>query len=349
MRLPRNAGLLPLVMVLVATACGDEQPLMPLTPEPTLSAEDVIALEVLTSPVALDAALALAAGPVAAADRRGLASRMRGAAAGDVAEARARFQEAARLRVQDPTAAAEQSREARRRVAGAAQAMVGGRMAVAMVERIEGLSAEVSENPGAYHDAAGLLQELMGLATQARLRLSQGDSTGAAERGVLAEQRTRQRQRDGDSETRAGGAVVSVALASSSVALASRLLDEGGADEEQVRYLDTAVEYLRLAEAALEAGDPGRAVHYAKLSEWTALKAVVLPGGVTDEEARAMLDLAESLYGQAAATGLDDTEAALLERARALIAHGSAALEGGSVRGVVALWRAAVICTWIIG
>ena len=71
--------------------------------------------------------------------------------------------------------------------------------------------------------------------------------------------------------------------------------------------------------------------------------------GVTDEEARAMLELAEYLYGQAAATDLDDTEAALLERARALIAHGSAALEAGTVRGVVALWRAAVICTWIGG
>ena len=153
MRLPKNVGMLALTAALAVTACGDEQPLDPFSTGPVLSAEDVVALEVLTSPVAIDAALALAAFPAAVASRRGVVSRT--VAAHGVAEARAAFQEAARLRVQDPTAAAERSGEARRRVARAAQAVLGGSVAVALVERIDGLSADVGENPGAYHDGWG--------------------------------------------------------------------------------------------------------------------------------------------------------------------------------------------------
>jgi len=42
-------------------------------------------------------------------------------------------------------------------------------------------------------------------------------------------------------------------------------------------------------------------------------------------------------------------QAALLQRARRLIEAGLAKLEEGQHRGVGALWRSAVICTWLIG
>jgi hypothetical protein len=93
----------------------------------------------------------------------------------------------------------------------------------------------------------------------------------------------------------------------------------------------------------------GRAIHLSNLAEWTALKAVVLPGGITDEEARAMRELAEAQYAAAAAGELTTEETLLQHRARVYIDNGAQALESGTPRGVAPLWRAAVICSWIVG
>lgn len=348
MRHVRLLTTLPLLGGLFLAACQDGEPTAPLDDQAFLTQEDAIALDVLSFEGGIDAAVALADGPVAAANRRGMAHGRRAGAADDAAEARLRFREAIRLMEHgDSTGAAVRAREARRLVTRAGQTAAGGRFAAGAVERLEAMAGWVAENPGWYVDPVGLQAELNGLATQARLRLQQRDSLGAGERAVLGEQRARQRRRDGG--TGAGGPETSVALGASAVALATRLLDEQGADEEQLLYLEAAAEYQRAAEAALDAGDLGRAIHLSNLAEWSALKAVVLPGGVTDEEARAMLELAESLYADAAAGDLTEQQVVLLQRARTLIDHGAAALEAGTVRGVVPLWRAAVICFWIVG
>lgn len=341
----RTLAVLPLLGGILLAACQDGEITAPFAEDTEFAAEDVIALDLLASSTSLDAALAVADGPVAAATRR------RGfghaGAQDDVARARVRYQEAVRLREhRDSAGAAAEAREARRLVVRAGQVAAGALFAAGMVERLEELAQRVAQNPGGYDDPVGLQQELNDLAAQARQRLQVRDSTGAGERGVLGEQRHRQRQRDGGL---GAGADVHVALGAEAVALATRLLDEQGADEEQLRYLDTATEYQRAAEAALAAGDLERAIHFADLAQWTALKAVVLPGGVTDEEVRMVADLAEALYAEAVASGPTDVEALLLARARALIDHGLALLEAGSTRGVGALWRAAVISSWIAG
>jgi hypothetical protein len=350
MKISRKLTVLPLLGGLFLAACQDGEPTAPFAEDAFLTQEDAIALDVLSFDGGIDAALALADGPVATMGRRGMAYGMRAGAANDATAARLRFQEAVRLMEhRDSAGAAVRAREARRLVARAGQTAAGGRFAAGVVERIEAMAGWVAENPGAYHDAVGLQGELNGMAEHARLRLHQNDSLGAGERGVLAEQRMRQRQRPGNNGIGGGGAELSVALGATAVALATRLLDEQGADEEQLAYLATAAEYQRGAEAALASGDVGRAIHLSNLAEWSALKAVVLPGGVTDEEARAMLDLAGSLYAEAAAADLTAEEALLLQRARTFIDHGAAALASGTARGVVPLWRAAVICSWIAG
>jgi len=348
----RNARIftaLPLLGAVLLAACQDGEPTAPGAEDPFLTQEDAMALDVLSFEGGIDAALALAAGPVAAMGRRGMGFGARAGANADVSQARERFQEAVRLMEhRDSAGAVVRAREARRLVARAGQTAAGGRFAAGVVERIDAMAGWVAENPGAWVDPAGLQGELNGLGEQARLRLHQNDSLGAGERGVLAEQRVRQRQRPGNNGF-GGGAAVSVGLGASAVALATRLLDEQGADDEQLLYLEAAAEYQREAEAALDAGAEGRAIHLSNLAEWSGLKAVVLPGGVTDEEARAMLELAESLYAEAAAVDLTEAEALFLARARTMIDHGAAALESGAVRAVVPLWRAAVICSWITG
>ncbi|HSG07036.1 MAG TPA: hypothetical protein VLA36_01675 [Longimicrobiales bacterium] len=343
---------LPLAGLLLLTACQGGEPTAPFADDDFLTEEDAIALDVLSFDGAIEAALAVAYGPVEAMGRhgRGYGHGAGVAAANDAIQARLRFQEAVRLMENhDSTGALVRAREARRLVARAGQSAVGGRFAVGAAERIEAMLGWIEDDPGFYHDPMGLFGELNRLAEQARLRLHQHDSLGAGELRVLAEQRVRQRSRDGEHGFGLGNADISVALGASAVALATRLLDEQGADDEQLRYLEAAVEYQRAAEAALDAGWVGRAIHLSDLAEWAALKAVVLPGGVTVAETYAMLELAESLYAEAAAGELSERETILLQRARAMMDHAIDALASGSVRPVVPLWRASVICFWIAG
>jgi hypothetical protein len=92
-------------------------------------------------------------------------------------------------------------------------------------------------------------------------------------------------------------------------------------------------------------------VHFAWHAHWSALRAVILPGGVTQEEIRAMVALANELHEQAeVAIGDDPTELQeqLLARAGRLIAHGEALIADGHKRGVAPVWRGAVISRWLI-
>jgi hypothetical protein len=146
---------------------------------------------------------------------------------------------------------------------------------------------------------------------------------------------------------------LAVALGAEAVQLANRILSENPtADTESQEYLDTAEEYLAQARKALEAGEEARAAHLAHLAQWWALKAVVLPGGITDEEARFILGLAETLLAEArAAIGPEVTpvEEALITRAARLLERGKEALGNGVCRGIGALWKSAVVSSYLIG
>jgi len=349
MTMSRALRMLPLAGALTLAACDAGQPTDPFTDDAFLAQEDEIALDVLSDVGTIDAALALADVPVAVAQRHGMAHGAPSAAQGDLTRARLRFQEAYdALQQRDRVRAADRAREGRRLVAQAALAAGGGRALMAMVERAESLGDEVGAEPGAWNDANGLQGELNGLALQARERIHRGDSISAAAHAIMAEQRFRHGYRDPG--LRPGGAEVYVELGATAVSLASRLLDgQSVVDAEQLRFLDQAGEYQAEAEAALADGSPRRAAHLANLAIWTSLKAVVLPGGITEEEARAMLDLAETQYEAAAATEPEGVAATLLLRARALLDAGKTMLETAAPRGVAALWRSAVVSTWILG
>jgi HEPN domain-containing protein len=146
-----------------------------------------------------------------------------------------------------------------------------------------------------------------------------------------------------------------VALGERLVAATDTPVREVGSSDvrnRQNRWLAQAKRFLFLAERALDAGYNARAVHFAYHAHWSALKAVILPGGITDEELRAMAILANDLYEKAqVAVGDDPTEleARLLTLAGRLIEHGEQALEAGNKRGVAALWSAAVISRWLTG
>jgi HEPN domain-containing protein len=202
-------------------------------------------------------------------------------------------------------------------------------------------------------------EELGSLADQARDRLAAGDSLGAGERALLGEQRARLRRgrHDHRGDVLPERARLSVTLAETAVSLAERLIAANdipvtdAASDRQNRWLAHARRMLDRAQTALANGHFARAVHFAQHAHWSALKAVVLPGGVSDEEIRAMIDLADELYAQAEAVVGDDSpelRRLLLKRAARLIELGKARLEQGYVRGVAALWRASVLCDWLV-
>jgi hypothetical protein len=150
-----------------------------------------------------------------------------------------------------------------------------------------------------------------------------------------------------------GRVELAVALGAEAVEMAARLL-EPRADEQQKRLLAEARELQRQAEAALKEGHEGRAMELAEAASQTALKAVVLPGGITDQEARMIHDLAQDLLRQAAeAVKSDPTEMKrhLLSVAEQLFREGTEHLSGprGSERALATLWKSAAISSWLIG
>jgi hypothetical protein len=112
------------------------------------------------------------------------------------------------------------------------------------------------------------------------------------------------------------------------------------------------MEAQELAEAAFLAGDLREARYLAGLAFWQAWKAVLLPGEATADQVQEIHELATSLYDQAqAAVDADPTELRLdlLARAAALIEKAESRLAESDHAGLGALWRASVICAWLIG
>jgi len=278
------------------------------------------------------------------------------------ADARAAFAEArAAMLSGDHHRALEASAIARRLIARALIATGGVPAVEDLIERLEDILMTI--DPEVFDDPDALRAELEAIIAEAHALLAAGDSVGAAARAILGEQRARLRRgrqhRRGDIAP--DRARLAVALGGSAVSLAERLIAadvvptdvaEGDVDHHRNRWLAHAHRMLEMAEQALAHGRFARAVHFAQHAQWSALKAVILPGGITTEELRAMVGLAETLHEQAkAALGEDPTELELrlFERAGRLIEIGIEKLEAGHKRGVAALWRSAVISHWLIG
>jgi HEPN domain-containing protein len=266
------------------------------------------------------------------------------------------------LRSGDRPRALEEAREARRLITRAILATGGQEALDALIERIEELAITAGEDEDVFDDPGDVADELDGLADRARRLLASGDSIGAGERALLGEQRARYRRgrRDHRGDVNPDRARLSVALAETAVSLAERLI---AADDIPVtdtavdvadrrnRWLMQAQRMLERAQRALENGHLARAVHFAQHAHWSALKAVILPGGITEAELEAMVEVTDTLYAQAeAALGDDATELQLrlFERAGRLIELGKEKLAEGNKRGVAALWRASVICAWLL-
>jgi hypothetical protein len=222
-----------------------------------------------------------------------------------------------------------------------------------MVERLEALPIQIAADPADYQNPAKLGLQIGQLAERARKANQKKDQIQAGELGVLGEQVMRRQH-----ERRHGGGVeqaeLSIALATEAVEMADGIISAqvAGADTEQEELLALAREYLAQAILAFEAGEEARAIHLARLAQWGALKAIVLPGGVTDEEALSVLNLAETLLGEAnTAIGPEptETEALLLSRATRLFERGKSSVESGNHRGIGPLWCSAVISSYLVG
>lgn len=314
--------------------------------------EDQLSIELLANPATAEAALDLTDTQNGAAYRKGWGGGHT-SNAGRRNQAEQAFREAAGALAQgDLLRARDRTRDGRRLVAESIQLAGGAEAIEGMVERVEALSTVISADPEAFVNATKLGLQIGQIATMAREACQNGDKTRAGALGVLAEQayRHQQRNHEGDPSRRAA---MAVDLAEKAIGLAARLLDEQApaADAQQRDLLATAEEFLSAAQRALEAEEYQRAAHLAHQAQWWALKAVVIPGGVTDEDARFILELAETLYAQARDTigpEPNEVQEALLTRAARLIEHGKAKLESGSFRGLGALWKAAVLSTWLL-
>jgi hypothetical protein len=269
----------------------------------------------------------------------------------------------ASLRSGDRRRALEEAREARRLLARAIVAHGGAEAVEALIERIEDLAAQIDdEDDDVFDDPAAVRARLEALAAEARAFLDEGDLVRAAERALLAEQivRFHRGRRHFRGDVSPERAELAVSLAATAVHLAERLLDDEAtpvrsatidARDDQNRWFLYAQAMLARARLALSNGYYARAVHFAWHAQWAALKAVILPGGVTEEEIRAMVELAHHLYAEAeVAIGDEPTEleARLHARAGRLIELGEQMLEEGRRRGVAPIWRAAVISRWLL-
>jgi hypothetical protein len=349
MKTLRLSPILPLLVGFALTACQDGGPTAIEELPEQLTVEEELTLEVLADPTATALALELATAQTQAAHGRG---RFGGHGEDITAQAEQRFRNAEEaFQKGDLVRAMEQHREARRLVAQAMEASGGPWALQAQLERLESLPVMVAGDPDGFQDPQGFCLQLGELAQGARNAFQKGNRIQAGQMGVLAEQAVRRRQRDQD-YVLAGYPEVKVELGAAAIALARGILDEEGSDDEQEDLLAVAQIFQDQALAAMDGGDLRRAVHYAHLAEWWALKAVVLPGGITDEEAAYVLDLAKALYDDAVvAVGEDPDElqAALLERAERMLEAGEENLSNGTCRGLGALWQVAVISSYLVG
>ena len=347
-----------LVLGLFVLAACDQDSTGPLADN--LTPDELLELTVLEDQSSFNVALELVAvgeevaGPLAV-----------GGSAGGPQAAQARVHHAAAveaLQAGDRRRALEEARTSRRLIAEAIVRTRGSEVVDALIERIEDLSVTDVDDDEIFDDPTAISDELGHLADQARDRLAVGDSLGAGERALLGEQRARHRRGRPDlrGDVRPERARLAVSLAETAVALAERIIaagdvpvrdDVSDVSDHQNRWLAHAQRLLERAQQALENGNFARAAHFAQHAHWAALKAVILPGGITEAEIEAMIALADELYAQAGeALGDDATELELrlFNRAGRLIELGKARLEEGHKRGVAALWRASVICAWLL-
>ncbi len=349
---------------LVVAAC-DEAGTDPLFDD--LTAEEQLELSVLEDEGAFDAGLTFS-DVVADADAT-MGREVDEEARTHRLDAATTFAEARRAHLaRDYRRALELSRAARRLVARALVA-TGGEAAVEdLIERLEDalttLDDEVVDDPEATR------AELEDIIAEARAALEAGDTLLAASWALLGEQRLRLRRgrhlRAFDiGEDRAR---FEVAVAGASVALAERLITDhevpddvtdvapsdgvtADVTERRNRWLALAKRWLARAETALSNGSYARAVHAAFHAQWSALKAVVLPGGITEAEVELLVDVSGTLLDEAtAAVGDEPTELQqrALERAGELHALGLSMIEEGRVRGIAPLWRSASISAWLV-
>ncbi len=183
------------------------------------------------------------------------------------------------------------------------------------------------------------------------------DATALAQAATAAERtqdglydaarRERTRNNDRPEVDRVG---LAVEFGASSIDLATSILEREGATERQRALLAEAKEKQRAAEAALDAGDSGLAIRLARAACWGALKAWVAPDGVTREEADKVDALAVELITEAAAVvGSDDgVRGLILSWAVAFYTSGHSKIEEGQIRGVVGLWKGAVLAYFLI-
>jgi hypothetical protein len=242
----------------------------------------------------------------------------------------------------------KQARVGRELVAEAIQECSGPQAVQGMMERLQSLPLSVSSNPDAYLDPQNLAYQLGELAQGAGNQYRKGKRIQAGGLGVLGEQAVRARQRDGE-HAALGMPEVKVELGASAIQLATDILTEtGGTDENG--YLVTAQEYQDQAEGIIAGGTYGRAVHYAHLAQWWALKAFVDPAEATSEEIGDLQARAQGLFDEAlAAVGDEPTQlqTILLERASAMLANGEANMSEEACGGIMAVWQAAVIFSYL--
>lgn len=355
MKTHRSQRILALLGVFALAACDDSGTELSLDDDLTL--EEQMELEVLADPGSFEITLELTQAANDVASSRGHPQAFAGRNLN--AQARSAFTEArAAMLAGDHRRALDAARLARRLVAQALREIGGDAALEALIERIEALALTAEDD--VFNDSAALRAELEALAEQARELLAQGDTLAAAARALLGEQRARHRRgRRDHPEIDVDRARLAVSLAATAVSLAERLIAADAipvisaahtdVSDRQNRWLGHAKKLLEKAEEALANGHLERAVHFAQHAHWSALKAVILPGGITEEEVQEIVDLAQRLFDAAQTALVDPTELELrlLERARDLIERGIAQLEEGNKRGVAALWRAAVISLWL--
>jgi hypothetical protein len=247
-------------------------------------------------------------------------------------------------------AALKWAREGRLVVAAGLELAFGPGAIEAQVERTEAMVLVLCVDPGSFLDPSRLHTEVDALASAAREAWEAVDGRRAGQLTVLAEQRIRQRTREGGPEGALRPGLV-VALGSSAVGLARTILEEVGTDRNHRQLLEGAEELRDRAEKALGSQCCRRAIHLADLAEWWALAGVALPGGVTREKAEFALQTARSLLA-AARDAVDkepsDLRRALLRKASLFIEGGAAQAVDRSLRCLGLRWKGSVICHLLV-
>ena len=154
---------------------------------------------------------------------------------------------------------------------------------------------------------------------------------------------------DVDRDNFAAVARFAMARANNAVDLAARMLPDD-ATNTQLRLLNRAEHLAEWAERAFQNHRFRRAFALARRAEIVALRAVIDIDGVQDEEIRYVYEVAETLLEEA--SGIEDPteiQQRLIHMAEKLFVAGVERLEAGNVRGILALWRSAVVSMVALG